>query len=155
MSRQTASKWLARARRGEPISDRLFDGYAKDIRNVLFTGIREGVFGSAKFDSVPELYLAQVLETDDDVVNWLRPAPEEFNITYNRGRSYEPDFVVETGDVIYLVEVKGENMLEHPDVIVKTCNTAKLRAAGARLTGIRSGGICSYRPSRYSRLQVS
>ena len=63
--------------------------------------------------------LARVLETDDDVQNWLRPHPKEFNITYNHGRNYEPDFVVETESTIYLVEVKGEDKLNDPDVIAK------------------------------------
>ena len=60
-----------------------------------------------------------MLETDPDVLNWLRPHPQEFNITYNHGHSYEPDFVVETEDIIYLVEVKGEDKLKDPDVIAK------------------------------------
>ncbi|MDU4577066.1 MAG: hypothetical protein E6Y68_06880, partial [Negativicoccus succinicivorans] len=33
--------------------------------------------------------------------------------------TYEPDFVVETEDTIYLVEVKGEDKLNDPDVIAK------------------------------------
>mgnify|MGYP002508245545 CR=1 FL=1 len=66
-----------------------------------------GVFTTAKFDSKEgELTLARVLESDDDVLNWLRPHPREFNITYNHGHIYEPDFVVETEHIIYLVEVK-------------------------------------------------
>ena len=60
-----------------------------------------------------------MIEHDDDVINWLRPHPNEFNITYNHGHNYEPDFVVETEDYIYLVEVKGENKLNDPDVIAK------------------------------------
>ncbi len=60
------------------------------------------------------------MEYDTDVQNWLRPAPQEFNITYNHVYSYEPDFVVETESVIYLVEVKGEDkLLNDPDVIAK------------------------------------
>ena len=96
-----------------------FDGYEGNIQSVLFEGIKRGVFSTAKFDSYPELVLARVLETDSDVQNWLRPAPQEFNITYNRGRTYEPDFVVETENTIYLVEVKGEDKLNDPDVISK------------------------------------
>lgn len=80
---------------------------------------QKGVFSNAKFDSLPELLLARVLETDNDALNWLRPAPREFNITYNRGHNYEPDFVVETESAIYLVEVKGEDKLNDPDVIAK------------------------------------
>ena len=98
----------------------LFDDFTEDIRSVLFTGIKRGVFSTAKFDSKEgELTLARVLETDDDVQNWLRPHPKEFNITYNHGRNYEPDFVVETESTIYLVEVKGEDKLNDPDVIAK------------------------------------
>lgn len=98
----------------------LFESFAEDIRNVLFTGIQKGVFSEAKFDSKDgELTLARVMETDSDVINWLRPHPREFNITYNHGHAYEPDFVVETADIIYLVEVKGEDKLHDPDVIAK------------------------------------
>lgn len=97
----------------------LYESYTEDIRSVLFDGIKKGVFSTAKFDSHPELLLARVLESDGEVQNWLRPAPREFNITYNHGHNYEPDFVVETEDVIYLVEVKGEDKLNDPDVIAK------------------------------------
>ena len=98
----------------------LFESFTEDIRNVLFAGIQKGVFSEAKFDSKDgELTLARVMETDPDVINWLRPHPREFNITYNRGHAYEPDFVVETEDIIYLVEVKGEDKLNDPDVIAK------------------------------------
>lgn len=98
----------------------LFDDFTEDIRSVLFTGIKRGVCSTAKFDSKEgELTLARVLETDADVQNWLRPHPKEFNITYNHGRNYEPDFVVETESTIYLVEVKGEDKLKDPDVIAK------------------------------------
>ena len=97
----------------------LFSAYTEKIQSVLFDGIKKGVFDRAKFDSHPELLLARVLEYDTDVQNWLRPAPQEFNITYNHGHSYEPDFVVETESVIYLVEVKGEDKLNDPDVIAK------------------------------------
>jgi type III restriction enzyme len=97
----------------------LYESYEDDIHAVLFEGIKKGVFDTAKFDSLPELVLARVLETDPDVLNWLRPAPHEFNITYNHGHNYEPDFVVETAETIYLVEVKGEDKLTDPDVIAK------------------------------------
>ena len=97
----------------------LYESYTEDIRSVLFDGIKKGVFSTAKFDSHPELLLARVLESDGEVQNWLRPAPREFNITYNHGHNYEPDLVVETEDVIYLVEVKGEDKLNDPDVIAK------------------------------------
>ncbi len=97
----------------------LFSAYTAKIQSVLFTDIKKGMFDRAKFDSLPELLLGRILETDEDVQNWLRPAPHEFNITYNRGHNYEPDFVVETEDAIYLVEVKGEDEINDPDVIAQ------------------------------------
>ena len=98
---------------------KLYESYNDNIRSILFNGITKGVFDCAKFDSKPELILARVLERDKFVKNWLRPAKKEFNITYNRGKQYEPDFVVETENKIYLIEVKGEDKLKDPDVIAK------------------------------------
>ena len=98
----------------------LYGSYTGDIRTVLFTGIKKGVFGEVKLDSDEgELSFARLIERDSDVLNWLRPSPREFNITYNHGRNYEPDFVVETEDIIYLVEVKAEKDLTDSDVIAK------------------------------------
>lgn len=98
----------------------LYDDFEGDIHSVLFEGIRRGVFAEAKFDSKEgELTLARVLDRDEDVLKWLRPAPYEFNITYNRGKRYEPDFVVETADCCYLIEVKAEKDMGDPDVIAK------------------------------------
>lgn len=88
-------------------------------------GIKKGVFSSAKFDSLPELLLARVLEKDADVITWLRPGQNEFNITYNRGRHYVPDFVVETEQYFYIVEVKGEDKLNDADVIAKEKQAVK------------------------------
>lgn len=98
----------------------LYDDFEGDIHSVLFEGIKKGVFAEAKFDSKEgELTLARVLDRDEDVLKWLRPAPNEFNITYNRGKRYEPDFVVETADCCYLIEVKAEKDMDDPDVIAK------------------------------------
>lgn len=89
------------------------------IKSVLFTGIEKGVFSKAVFDSEQEHILAQILEYDKDVLNWLRPSKEEFNIYYNHGKRYEPDFVIETKDIVYLTEVKSSKELTDADVIAK------------------------------------
>lgn len=98
----------------------LQDNFEGNIKSILFAGIKKGVFSSSKFDSKPELILARILERDDVVINWLRPAQNEFNITYNRGKHYVPDFVVETEDLLYIVEVKGEDKIRDADVIAKS-----------------------------------
>ena len=105
------------------IKKNIFENYDSDrdgnIKSVLFDGIKKGIFENTKFDSVPELTLAKILEKETFVINWLRPARDEFNITYNHGNRYEPDFVVESDQMIYLVEVKADNQLEDEEVIEK------------------------------------
>lgn len=90
------------------------------ITSILFDGIKIGVFSSAKFDSVPELVLARLLERENNFIKtWLRPSPNEFNITYNNGKKYEPDFVVETKSNVFIVEVKADKDLDDADVLAK------------------------------------
>ena len=102
----------------------IFDSFDSDkdgkITSILFTGLKSSVFSSSKFDSEPELVLARHFERENDFVKlWLRPNPNEFNITYDNGKKYEPDFVVETNDMVYLVEVKADNKMNDFDVIAK------------------------------------
>lgn len=53
-------------------------------------------------------------------------------LRYNRNHQYIPDFVVETENVIYLVEVKGEDKMKDADVLAKKkrgvqyCRTATM-----------------------------
>lgn len=102
----------------------LFDLFQEgNIKAVLFTGIKRGVFSEIKLDSKPELIFAKLLEKDSDVIKWLRPSSSEFNITYNNGRRYEPDFVVELSDFKYIVEIKGEDKIENSEVIAKRKRT--------------------------------
>lgn len=103
----------------------LYEKYDGNIKSILFDGITKGVFDIAKFDSYPELLLARILEKDSDVKNWLRPAQKEFNITYNRGKYYVPDFVVETDNCFFIVEVKGEDKINDADVIAKSKKAIK------------------------------
>lgn len=111
----------------------LFRNPMGNISSVLFTGIRKGVFNCAKFDSKEgELSLARVLEQDEMVLKWLRPHPNEFNIFYNHGHRYEPDFVVETLWKNYLVEVKGEDKLMDPEVAAKKERGVQYCAAASR-----------------------
>lgn len=57
-------------------------------------------------------------------MKWLRPAPRQFKIHWDGIRLYEPDFVVETVDTIYIVEIKAHNQIGDNDV--------KLKAKAAR-----------------------
>lgn len=90
---------------------------ASDVRQKVFKGFKKACHTLYKFDSLPELVFARILERDSDVLRWMRPASKQFNIYWGKARQkYEPDFVVETADAIYLVEVKAANEVYSPDV---------------------------------------
>ncbi|MFA5180798.1 MAG: DEAD/DEAH box helicase family protein [Syntrophales bacterium] len=87
------------------------------IPQKVFSGFQKACHSLCQFDSKGEKDFAALLESDKDVVKWLRPAPKQFKIYWGReARTYEPDFVVETADTIYLAEIKADNQLEQPDV---------------------------------------
>lgn len=51
------------------------------------------------------------------MLKWLRPAPRQFNIYWFKQRqNYEPDFIVETADRIYMCDVKAFNEIPRPEV---------------------------------------
>ena len=93
----------------------------------LFYGSKKCPYQFQKFDSDPERHFAAIIDSDrmSGVVKWLRPASGQFDIEYDRGRRYEPDFVVECVDCKLVVEVKAERDLDDPIV------TEKARAARA------------------------
>ena len=90
---------------------------ANRIKSLMFTGFKKACHKSYKFDSKTEKDFAIILEGDDSVEKWLRPAPNQFNITWdNNKKNYEPDFVVESKDKIYLVETKKEKDIPTEEV---------------------------------------
>lgn len=108
------------------VEQSLYDSLdGKNIKSILFKGINKGVFNPVKFDSKPELIFARILERDKDVLNWLRPNINEFNINYNRDKRYVPDFVVETEKMNYIIEIKGEDKINSADVIAKAKRAVK------------------------------
>lgn len=91
---------------------------AKLLSSKVFNGFARSCHDKYKFNSIPEKRFAEIIEDSDDVKKWLRPASKQFNIWYNNNSDrYVPDFVVETADIIYLIEIKAENELD--DKIVK------------------------------------
>lgn len=87
------------------------------IPSKVFTGFQKACHNLYKFDSKAEKDFAQVLEQSDEVQKWLRPHIKQFNIYWNNGqRPYEPDFVVETADKIFLVEIKSARDIDSKEV---------------------------------------
>ena len=103
----------------ENIRDLFEEPGSENIKSIVYDGGKKSVKSPYKFDSNPERLFAIVCENSPEVTQWLRPASKQFNITYNRGKQYRPDFVVETEEQYYLVEVKRKDEMESPDVIAK------------------------------------
>ncbi|WP_252178253.1 DEAD/DEAH box helicase family protein [Endozoicomonas sp. 4G] len=90
------------------------------VKQMVFTGFSRCCYPFQKFDSVEgELRLAQILESDKDVIRWMKPATGQFRIEYINGRNYEPDFVVEISDAYLMIEPKQTKLLELDEVKLK------------------------------------
>ena len=126
-------------------SDLMLNVPADRIKMTLITGIKRGVFSTVKFHSTDEHKLARLLETEHDFVkNWLRPNRQEFKLIYNRTHHYEPDFVVETDDCIYLVEIKEDDKLNDADVIAKKERAVKYCKVATNYNNANNGKPWKY-----------
>jgi len=94
------------------------------IKKTVVGGFEKSCHTAYKFDSTDEHTFAIVLERSGNVQKWLRPAREQFKIYYGGNGRYQPDFVVETDDTIYIAEVKASNRTDDTEV--------KLKAKAAR-----------------------
>lgn len=91
------------------------------IPSKVFSGFQKACHSLYKFHSKTEKDLACLLEQDNDVLKWMRPARNQFYIYYDRRtKRYETDFVVETESAIYMVETKSVRDIKSEDVQKKT-----------------------------------
>jgi type III restriction enzyme len=108
-----------------------------DIRRYLFDGFKKSFYPQVPFDSTPEKDFAVALERDPAVLKWIRPPDGNVPIHY-RGRSYDPDFIVETETVKYVVEVKARKDLGpemDPEVREKALAASRWCEAASNITG--------------------
>jgi len=87
------------------------------IPTKVFAGFSKAYHTLYKFDSKTEKDFAIILEDDKEVLKWLRPGINQFHIYWqHNSRQYNPDFVVETAEAIYMIETKKEGDIETPEV---------------------------------------
>jgi type III restriction enzyme len=97
-----------------PVTDK------RSIRQMVFKGFRKCCYPYQKFDSVDgEWRLAQLLEDDNEVLKWMKPASGQFRIEYQNGQNYEPDFVVECNTEYLLIEPKRADQINQDEVQLK------------------------------------
>ncbi len=114
---------------------------AAEIRRIVFGGFRKCCYPYQKFDSEPERAFAALLDdaSETEVIRWMKPAPRQFDIEYEPGRHYEPDFVVETKEQILIVEVKRSDELADT-VVQKKARAATHYAKDATRHASENGG---------------
>lgn len=91
-----------------------------NMAKYLFGGFSKCLYAVQKFHSESERMLSVILERES--LKWFKPAKGQFQIFYKSGMDhaeYQPDFVVETQNAIYMLEPKSKKDLEDPLVIAK------------------------------------
>ena len=91
-----------------------------DVKKYVYIGFKKSYYTRYKFDSSTELDFSFILETNGEVLKWLRPVPSQFNIYWDSGvHKYEVDFIVETADTIFMCETKAEKDVNDANVQAK------------------------------------
>jgi type III restriction enzyme len=110
-----------------------------NMAKYLFAGFEHSLYPIEKFQSDPERRLAVILEREE--FKWFRPRKGQFQLFYKWGAEhleYQPDFVAEGGDCIFMLEPKAACDMEDDvvkakeEVAVKWC---ELATDYARTTG--------------------
>lgn len=105
----------------EPAADyRVAPAEKSNMAKYLFGGFKRCLYPVQKFDSDAERKLAVILERD--AIKWFKPAKGQFQIFYRQGADhpeYQPDFVAETPEAIYMLEPKMRKEMEDPIVVAK------------------------------------
>ena len=92
----------------------------KNIKNYLFEGYKKSYYPENTFDSDDERRLSVILEEDDDVIRFIKPPLNQLGLFYKAAKQYNPDFLVETKDKKYMIEVKAANQTDTEEVREKT-----------------------------------
>ena len=90
------------------------------IAQMVFGGFQRCLYSTQKFQSDSERKLAIIL--DREAVKWFKPARGQFQIFYKLvvdHLEYQPDFVAETADCIYMLEAKARNDMDDAEVQAK------------------------------------
>lgn len=108
------------ALREPPLDYRIPPADKSNMARYLFGGFSKCLSTVTKFHSDSERKLAIILERE--AAKWLRPAKGQFQMFYRSGNDhleYQPDFVAETADRIYMLEPKQAGQMQDADVLAK------------------------------------
>ncbi|MEI6071215.1 MAG: DEAD/DEAH box helicase family protein [Verrucomicrobiae bacterium] len=90
------------------------------IALMIFGGFSRCLYPVQKFQSDTERVLSVIL--DREATKWFKPGRGQFQIFYKWGadqREYQPDFIAETADAIFMLEPKMRKEMEDGEVVAK------------------------------------
>lgn len=126
------------------------------IPSKIFSGFMKACHNLYKFDSKTEKDFGIILEQDINVLKWLRPAHNQFNILWGRARKqYEPDFVVETQEKIYMIETKAEKDIETDEVQEKKLAAIEYCKHATQYTAKNGGKSWEYMIIPHTEVKLS
>lgn len=115
------------------------------VTKYVYVGFKKSYYTQYRFDSSTELDFSFILETDNEVIKWIRPVPNQFNIYWSSGaKKYEPDFIVETADAIYMCETKAEKDVNDSDVLAKAEAAREFCRCASKFTAQNGGKLWRY-----------
>ncbi len=97
-----------------------------NMSKFLFGGFKRCLYPVQKFDSEAERILAVILDRESE--KWFKPAKGQFQIYYKLGAEhpeYQPDFVAETTEAVYMLEPKKKSAMQDADVLAKKAAAEK------------------------------
>lgn len=104
----------------QPLDFRTPPADKSNMSKYLFGGFSRCLYPVQKFQSDSERKLAVILERE--ALKWFKPAKGQFQIYYKWGADnpeYQPDFVAETRDRIFMLEPKASNQMADGEVLAK------------------------------------
>lgn len=91
-----------------------------NMAKYIFGGFAKCLYSVQKFQSDTERMLSVILERE--AIKWFKPAKGQFQIYYRWNGDhpeYQPDFVAESNDVIYMLEPKRRSEMDDAEVLAK------------------------------------
>ncbi|MBS4082866.1 MAG: DEAD/DEAH box helicase family protein [Rhizobiales bacterium] len=104
----------------QPLDFRKSPADKSNMSKYIFGGFAKCLYPVQKFQSDAERKLAVILERE--ALKWFKPAKGQFQIYYKWGADnpeYQPDFVAETKDRIFMLEPKAANQMTDGEVLAK------------------------------------
>lgn len=116
-----------------------------NMAKYLFGGFERCLYSLQKFQSDPERKLAVILERE--AIKWFKPVKGQFQLFYKVGaehQEYQPDFVAEAADCIYMLEPKAANQMTDAEVLAKRDAAVKWCKQASEYTSSYGGKPWTY-----------